>query len=295
MAVRRLKKIFGVYKVIPCGKTMCIDWRDNEMRNKNNPKKEKFIMLASSVLVLSALTLTGVYVKERTRIQDENSAELSGTEEMENVAEAENEEKASPANVGTAVIPQVDDALESDFGSYQARLEEEENLKEEQTEEMTEEESLDNDSAAAVNAPGVTLSFSPEEGLVWPIVGKVLINYSMDKTVYFPTLAQYKYNPAIVIQATEGETITAAADGKVSGIYNDAQLGNCVQVDLGDGYELTYGQLGNIDLKEGDYMEVGDVIGTVAAPTKYFSTEGANVYFKLTLNGEPVDPLNTMS
>ena len=261
---------------------------------RNNKKKEKFIMLASSVLVLSALTLTGVYVKERTRIQNENSAELSGTEKMEDTMEAETEENASPANVSKAVIPQVDDALESDFGNYQARLEEED-LAEEQAEEMTEEEARNSDSAAAVNAGGVTLSFSPEEGLVWPIVGKVLINYSMDKTVYFSTLEQYKYNPAIVIQATEGETITAAADGKVSGIYYDAQLGNCVQVDLGDGYELTYGQLGNIDLKEGDYMEVGDVIGTVAAPTKYFSTEGTNVYFKLTLNGEPVDPLNTMS
>ena len=47
------------------------------MRNRHNPKKEKFIMLASSLLVLSALTLTGVYVKERTRIQNDNSAELS--------------------------------------------------------------------------------------------------------------------------------------------------------------------------------------------------------------------------
>lgn len=263
---------------------------------RNNKKKEKFIMLASSVLVLSALTLTGVYVKERTRIQNENSAQLSGTEEMENVTEAENEESASPANVSKAVIPQVDDALESDFGSYQARLEEEESLEEEEAKAEDEtQEAESTDSASVVNAGGVTLSFSPEEGLVWPIVGKVLINYSMDKTVYFPTLEQYKYNPAIVIQATEGETITAAADGKVSGIYHDAQLGNCVQVDLGDGYELIYGQLGNIDLKEGDYMEVGDVIGTVAAPTKYFSAEGTNVYFKLTLNGEPVDPLNTMS
>ena len=266
------------------------------MRNKNHQKKEKFIMLASSVLVLSALTLTGVYVKERTRIQNENSAELSKVEETEEISEAATEESASPANVSRAVNPQVDDALEGDFGNYQARLEEEKNLTEEnEAGRTTEDETQAEDSASEVNAGGVTLSFSPQEGLVWPIVGKVLINYSMDKTVYFPTLAQYKYNPAIMIQAVEGETITAAADGKVSGIYYDAQFGNCVQVDLGNGYELTYGQLGNIDLKEGDYMEVGDVIGTVAAPTKYFSVEGTNVYFKLTLDGEPVDPLNTMS
>ena len=257
------------------------------MRNKNHLKKEKFVMLASSVLVLSALTLTGVYVKERSRIQNENYAKLS-VEETEAATEEETGDNSSPVNVGTAVNPQVDDALESDFGSYQARLEAESAVEEETEADASQD-------SASVNAPGNNLSFSPQEGLVWPIVGKVLINYSMDKTVYFPTLDQYKYNPAIMIQAAEGETITAAADGRVNRIYNDPQFGNCVQVELGDGYELTYGQLGNIDLKEGDYMEVGDVIGTVASPTKYFSVEGTNVYFKLTLNGEPVDPLNTMS
>lgn len=264
------------------------------MRRRNHQKKEKFIMLASSVLVLSALTLTGVYVKERTRIQNENSAELSRVEMSEEVTEEETRENTSPANVGRAVNPRAEDALENDYGDYSARLEEQNKEAETETVEATQEEPA-KDSASTVNTTGITLSFSPQEGLVWPIVGKVLINYSMDKTVYFPTLEQYKYNPAIMIQASEGETITAAADGKVNGIYYDAQFGNCVQVDLGNGYELTYGQLGNIDLKEGDYMKVGDVIGTVAAPTKYFSVEGTNVYFKLTLNGEPVDPLNTMS
>ena len=262
------------------------------MRNRNHLKKEKFVMLASSVLVLSALTLTGVYVKERSRIQNENYAKLSA-EETEAATEESTGDNSSPVNVGTAVNPQVDDALESDFGSYQARLEAEEAANSEGAVTTTEE--VNAQDSASVAAPGNNLSFSPQEGLVWPIVGKVLINYSMDKTVYFPTLDQYKYNPAIMIQATEGETITAAADGRVSSIYNDPQFGNCVQVELGDGYELTYGQLGNIELKEGDYMEVGDVIGTVASPTKYFSVEGTNVYFKLTLNGEPVDPLNTMS
>jgi len=261
------------------------------MRNKNHLKKEKFVMLASSVLVLSALTLTGVYVKERSRIQNENYAKLSA-QESEVATEESTADSSSPVNVGTAINPQIDDALESDFGSYQARIEEEA-AAEKNTEAETETD--DTQDSASVSAPGSNLSFSPQEGLTWPIVGKVLINYSMDKTVYFPTLDQYKYNPAVMIQATEGENITAAADGRVSRIYNDPQLGNCVQVELGDGYELTYGQLGNIELKEGDYMEVGDVIGTVALPTKYFSVEGTNVYFKLTLNGEPVDPLNTMS
>ncbi len=54
---------------------------------------------------------------------------------------------------------------------------------------------------------------------------------------------------------------------------------------MGNGYELTYGQLENITVSEGSFVHVGDGIGTVAAPTKYYSLEGTNVYFKLTKDG----------
>ncbi len=140
-----------------------------------------------------------------------------------------------------------------------------------------------------------TLDFTEEDGLVWPIVGDVLINYSMDQTIYFPTLQQYKYNPAIVIAAQQGENITAAADGRVTFVGYDPMIGNTVVMDLGNGYELTYGQLENITVSEGSYVSVGDGIGTVASPTKYYSIEGTNVYFKLTKDGEPVNPMSKLS
>ena len=237
-------------------------------------------MLASSVLVLSALTLTGVYVKERTRIQDENFARLSGESSAQAEAdEAKNEEAepAAPVIVGSAKNPvYMDDALEGEYGDPL--------VVEDETTELE----------AEVASIQEALSFSREEGLTWPIVGNILINYSMDKTVYFQTLDQYKYSPAVMIQAPKGGNITAAADGKVENIYYDNQYGNCVSVDLGSGYLLTYGQLSDVCVKEGDYLKVGDMLGTVAEPTKYFSKEGCNVYFKLTCNGEPCDPLSCM-
>lgn len=138
------------------------------------------------------------------------------------------------------------------------------------------------------------LDFNEEDGLVWPIVGNILIDYSMDKTIYFETLQQYKYNPGIVIAATEGDIITAAANGRVISVAYDSQLGNTVVMDLGNQYELTYGQLENITVSEGSYVSTGDIIGSVAHPTKYYSTEGANVYFKLTKDGEPVNPMSKL-
>ena len=37
------------------------------------------------------------------------------------------------------------------------------------------------------------------------------------------------------------------------------------------------------------YVNPGETIGSVAAPTKYYSAEGSNVYFALTHNGDPVN------
>lgn len=138
------------------------------------------------------------------------------------------------------------------------------------------------------------LTFSDNDNLVWPIVGNVLINYSMDKMVYFATLDHYKYNPAIIIQADEGEIITAASSGKVISVFEDPQIGKGITVELGSGYELTYGQLNNILVSEGSFVAAGDVVAEVAAPTKYYSVEGTNVYFKLTKDGEPVNPMTKL-
>lgn len=143
--------------------------------------------------------------------------------------------------------------------------------------------------------PAPVLDFTEGDALTWPIVGNVLVNYSMDKTVYFATLQQYKYSPALVIEATEGEGIAAAADGQVTSVYDDPETGTTVVMNLGDGYELTYGQLTDLTVAEGDVVTTGEIIGKVAAPTMYYSVEGCNVYFKLTKDGQPVNPMNRLS
>lgn len=326
-------------------------------RNRNSIRKERIIMLASSVFVLAALTITGVYVRNNNRAERENyvvdfeAIEKSGTETAENIMPAE-ELDTLFAEVGT-------DDLDYDPSFQEANSQNVENTEEEgglktkiskdkEEEEQAVKEKADKEKKPAVNekadkekkepakekkaekksepaekkeeqeeagmfdetvdtamsddvqAEAVSttvqpaLDFSEEDGLVWPIVGDVLINYSMDRTIYFPTLEQYKYNPAIVISASQGERISAAADGRVTSVSYDPATGNTVVMDLGNGYELTYGQLENITVSEGSFVSVGDGIGTVAYPTKYYSVEGSNVYFKLTKDGEPVNPMSRL-
>ena len=120
--------------------------------------------------------------------------------------------------------------------------------------------------------------------------GEVLIPFSMDGGVYFSTLDQFKYNPALMIAAEQGAAVAACADGQVIAVFEDEEIGHALTVDLGDGYQITYGQLDAIQVAEGSYVEPGQVIGFIASPTKYFSVEGSNLYLKLTMNGAPVNP-----
>lgn len=320
-------------------------------RNRNSIRKERIIMLTSSVLVLTALTVTGVFVKRNNNAEKEDyvvdfeAIEKSDNMTAENMMSGE-ELDTLFAEVGTDDLdydPSFQEAnsqnvenTESKLSSVkkdaekEAGMEEKEEEKsvtqksddddkkeeqsgksaeqskkkeEEDSEEGMFDESVDtaknNEAAETEEAISTTvqptLDFKEEDGLVWPIVGDVLINYSMDKTVYFPTLQQYKYNPAIVIAANQGESITAAADGRVTSVGYDTILGNMVVMDLGNGYELTYGQLENITVSEGSYVSVGDGIGTVASPTRYYSVEGSNVYFKLTKDGEPINPMTKLN
>jgi murein DD-endopeptidase MepM/ murein hydrolase activator NlpD len=136
-----------------------------------------------------------------------------------------------------------------------------------------------------------TYSFSKEDMLIWPIDGNVLLNYSMDETVYFSTLDQYKYNPALVIAGNVGQEVKSAEDGKVTAIKTDNQTGVTVTVSLGDGYEAVYGQLGEVCVTQGENITEGDIIGYLGEPTKYYSVEGCNLYFQLLKDGEPVNPL----
>lgn len=279
--------------------------------------RERFIMVASSLLVLASLTATGIWLGRDGSNQDEGYVvDLSSIENSTASGLAEENDLTIAENVTQgATTDDLDydpyfqetnsqkvenpDQSESESMSDTDQKESTKSSKSGQNEESGDVQDADQisetDKAALSTAMQPALTFSDSDTLVWPVVGNILINYSMDKTVYFPTLQQYKYNPAVIIQANEGDLITSASAGKVVSVFSDNQIGNGITMELGGGYEATYGQLGNILVSEGSYVAAGDIIAEVAAPTKYYSVEGTNVYFKLTKDGEPVNPLTKLN
>ena len=289
--------------------------RNRKNNTRSNTKKERVIMFASSAFVLAALTMTGVYMKSQNT-EPENDGYSLDLARMENSVEdklneiarddgetaqdaggtvAQNDDKIHEANQPDTSVAQgknMDDALDYMPLEADSSLIEIPGLTD--GEEVADADGGDvkEDAAAQVNSGTVTndLQFAEADGLLRPVSGEVLLPFSMDGSIYFATLDQYKYNPALMLAAEVGSDVLACGEAKVTQIFSNEEIGQAVKMELGSGYEIIYGQLENLTVSVGDYVEEGEVIATVASPTKYFSVEGANLYLKLTAEGVPVNP-----
>ena len=289
--------------------------------------QQKQYAIASLVLFAAIAAMSGVYVSNRitstrqeqelaqkekeladTALQEKdqaadfdsgmdqfvNPSKLPDTkEDVQSVTSIIKPEKKTQSeqtddNVGTTVDKEQQNSSQNDT----TRTEEEKKPAETQQEQPKQQEKKKD--TAAQSKAAVSLNFSPDSDLSWPLEGDVILNYSMDQTVYFATLDQYKYNPALIIAGKVNDPVNAAATGKITDISANEETGVTVTMDLGNGYQAIYGQLKEVLYKEGATVEAGNAIGYIAEPTKYYSVEGSNLYFELQKDKEPVNPMEYM-
>ena len=141
-------------------------------------------------------------------------------------------------------------------------------------------------------ASALVLNFAQTQSMMWPVEGNVLLDYSMDSTIYFPTLEQYKCNSGIVIQGEVSQPVAAPANARVLETGVNEEIGNYLILDLGDEYSLICGQLKEVSAVTGEYLEKGQIMGYVAEPTKYYPVEGPNVFMELRKGEQAMDPLD---
>ena len=285
-------------------------------------KKEQVIMLTSSLFVLTALTMTGVYVKgnnakeqkEEYRLdfsqleQGQDADGLMVKNQSVTVEDAPNNdldyepdlEEVGSVNVQNPEVEVTEVAEADDTQMAHPETDTKDNTENasesgEQAESAETGEAQESNSQSVASVEQMDLHFSGENTLALPVVGNVLVNFSMEEPVYFATLEQYRLSPAMVIGVTEGTDVAAMWEAQITDITHSNELGNLVTMSFGDGYECIYGQLEDIQVSVGSYVEKGDIIGKVAAPTKYYSVEGANLYLELLKDEVPVDPMSFMS
>ena len=246
-------------------------------------KKYQYIVALSSVLV-GAVGFSSIYLTNQAQ---ERKAQLAKQQEIlqEQQIDLALKEKTNTNEKPEVIIPInpsnemeneiVDDPLADVDIANQKQLEEQK---------LTEKETT------VGNIVEEKLSFNPDNGVVWPVEGSVLLDYSMESTIFFPTLQQYQYNPAMVLSGNVNDKVFFVAKGKITNIETNEVTGCTVTQDIGDGYTVIYGQLKELNFEVGDMVESGQVVGYVSEPTKYYAVEGANVYFQVLKDGKPIDP-----
>jgi len=112
----------------------------------------------------------------------------------------------------------------------------------------------------------------------WPVPGRVITR--------FGPAGAGRVNQGIDIAAPSGGAIRAAADGVVAFVGDGIPgYGGLILVRHGGGWISAYGYTARADVKRGDMVKRGGIIGAV-------STEaGPTVHFELRKDRKPVDPV----
>ena len=121
--------------------------------------------------------------------------------------------------------------------------------------------------------------------LPWPLEGPVITRFGMQR---HPQFGITVFRRGIEIEAHEGEAVRAVNDGQVAFADWYKGYGKLMIIEHGNGLYTLYGNLSSLDLKKGDHVIRGQVIG-LAGDTG--SLKGSKLYFEIRQNGEAQDPL----
>ena len=96
------------------------------------------------------------------------------------------------------------------------------------------------------------------------------------------------FHNGIDIPAERGTPILAAADGTVTEVGFDAERGNYLVLDHGNGLETMYAQCQSVEAEEGDTVKAGQ---TIAALGSTGMSTGPHLHFEVRQDGESQNPV----
>lgn len=94
------------------------------------------------------------------------------------------------------------------------------------------------------------------------------------------------YHTGLDIAANKGTKISAICDGKVILSKNFSSYGNCVMVE-NSGMTIVYAHCSSLNVKEGQDIKKGDLIGTVGMTG---NATGPHLHLEIRYNGRYIDP-----
>jgi murein DD-endopeptidase MepM/ murein hydrolase activator NlpD len=102
-----------------------------------------------------------------------------------------------------------------------------------------------------------------------------------------PFLGRPAMHTGLDFRAQMGDPVRATANGKVASSGWAGGYGRMVEIDHGNGLSTRYGHLSEIDVKVGDTIKIGQVIGAVGSTGR---STGPHLHYETRIDGEAVDP-----
>ena len=102
-----------------------------------------------------------------------------------------------------------------------------------------------------------------------------------------PFLGRPAMHTGLDFRAGTGDPVRATANGKVVSSGWAGGYGRLVEIDHGNGLSTRYGHLSEINVKVGDLIKIGQVIGAVGSTGR---STGPHLHYETRIDGEAVDP-----
>ena len=149
----------------------------------------------------------------------------------------------------------------------------------------------------ATQAPAATSPRPVEDKLPsfsLPVSGVLSKKHDPTLQVYSSTMKDYRVHIGVDIVTEEAAPVYAAADGKVSRVWEDTLMGYCIAIKhSGDCYTI-YKNLAEAlpeGISEGASVRSGQLIGTVGESAMVEIAEEPHLHFEMTVADLSVDPL----
>lgn len=102
-----------------------------------------------------------------------------------------------------------------------------------------------------------------------------------------PFLGRPAMHTGLDFRAATGDPVRATAYGKVVSAGWSGGYGRMVEVDHGNGLSTRYGHLSEINVKVGEIVKIGQVVGLVGSTGR---STGPHLHYETRIEGEAVDP-----
>ncbi|SDS29645.1 M23 family metallopeptidase [Bradyrhizobium canariense] len=102
-----------------------------------------------------------------------------------------------------------------------------------------------------------------------------------------PFLGRPAMHTGLDFRAAMGDPVRATANGKVASAGWAGGYGRMVEIDHGNGLSTRYGHMSEIDVKVGEPIKIGQVIGAVGSTGR---STGPHLHYETRIDGEAVDP-----